>query len=575
VNAHAPIQVLVADDDPAVREAYRTIFARREDGELTAASEDLFGDDAAVSAEQCCVSVISIVDQGEAAIALAGERLREGRPFAVAFVDMRMPPGIDGATTIERLWRLDPDLQVVLATAYSDTPWQQLRRRLGCSDRLVILRKPFEPVEAQQLVEAMGRKRAQLEEVRDRERILERLVEEKTKELRSALLVAAEAARVKGEFLANMSHEIRTPLTAILGFAELLGAATMTDTERMDLAAVVDRNCTHLLQLVDAVLDLSKIEAGKLHVENVACDLCELVGSVVELMQPRALAKGLLLKVRWSDECPRTCCLDPLRVRQILLNLVGNAVKFTARGHINLVVGVDATRPDAPRVSIAVEDTGIGIAEEQRAGLFQPFAQADASTTRMFGGTGLGLALSQHLAELLGGELTLGSTLGVGSTFTLRLPLRAAPEQSGDKSSHEPQTAIGLSARILLVEDGQDNRRLLTTVLTRAGAMVTTAENGKVAVDLVHDEGVKVEHVSPAFDLIVMDMQMPVMDGYGATRVLRERGYRGPILALTAHALAGERERCLAAGCDAYATKPIRAKDFVAVCSGLLSKTLG
>jgi len=371
----------------------------------------------------------------------------------------------------------------------------------------------------------------------------------------------AEAATIaKSQFLANMSHEIRTPLTAVLGYADLLMDPSLSPGDRSDYLAVVRRSGEHLLELINDILDLSKIEAGKLAIEVRRCNVVSLVADVASLMRPRAEQRGIHLAVEYPGEVPETILTDEARLRQSLVNLVGNAVKFTERGEVRVVVAfLPAWREGRPALKIDVADTGIGIRPEVMAELFQPFTQGDATTVRKFGGTGLGLAISRHLAELLGGELTAASVAGQGSTFTLVVPtgdLRgvkmldhpAEVLQDAPGDCWRPSSEDLRGVRVLLAEDGFDNQELIRLVLRKAGAEVEIAENGRIAVE-------KAE--AGPFDVVLMDMNMPEMDGYEATRILRDRGFPAPILALTANAMAGDRQRCLDSGCNDYVAKPI------------------
>ncbi len=375
---------------------------------------------------------------------------------------------------------------------------------------------------------------------------------------------AESANRAKSQFLANMSHEIRTPMTAIQGFAELLQDPDLEDTDRRQYANTIRRNSDHLLRLLDDVLDLSRIEADRMQLATERTPLVPLLQDVLELMQARAAHKGLTLRLRLPTAVPTWVVVDPLRLRQVLLNLVGNALKFTQDGEVTITVAMHESNGRAAHVEIAVADTGIGIDDEQMSRLFQPFAQADASTTRRFGGSGLGLAISRRLATLMGGELTAESTAGQGSTFTLRIdpgvidesPLEHVPEQliSG---LHEPvrikSEAVRTGVRVLLAEDGVDNQLLITTYLHHAGIEVTVADDGRAAVE----EVARAQAAGTPFSLVLMDMQMPELDGYEATRQLRADGFVQPIVALTAHAMAGDREHCLEAGCTDYIAKPL------------------
>ncbi|MBI4719260.1 MAG: response regulator [Planctomycetes bacterium] len=391
------------------------------------------------------------------------------------------------------------------------------------------------------------------------------------RELMSARAVAEAANRAKSEFLANMSHEIRTPMTAILGFAENLLEGYRTDAERSLALETIRRNGEHLLGILNDILDISKIEAGKLTVEHLPCSLCRLLAEVLSLMRVRADAKRLALSLEYIGPMPNVITTDPTRLRQILVNLVSNAVKFTEAGGVRLIARL-VPADEAATVQIDVLDSGVGLSPAQAAGLFESFSQGDTSTTRQFGGTGLGLAIAKRLAQLLGGDVTLvGSTPGSGSHFRATV---AAGALTGVRMIEDPsaETVVvpdprplapplqNLDCRILVAEDGIDNQRLVTHVLQKAGARVTVVENGRLAVEAA----LAARDTAEPFDVILMDMQMPVLDGYGATAALRKSGYTGPIIALTAHAMAGDRDRCLAAGCDDYTIKPIDRRNLIA-----------
>ncbi len=387
-----------------------------------------------------------------------------------------------------------------------------------------------------------------------------------TEEANAARRAAEAAAAARSQFLAMMSHEIRTPMTAILGYAEILCEAGQPEELRAEAAQIIRRNGQHLLSVINDILDLNRIEAGRLPVAPASCSPGQIAQEIVQLLRDRAEAKGLALRLETDASVPERITTDPTRLRQILLNLVGNAVKFTDAGSVRVSLGlVPDEIPGRGKLRIAVIDTGPGIAPDRVEAVFAPFTQADDSTSRRHGGTGLGLTISQRLAELLGGRITLESVVGVGSTFTLEIPAADEAACVGTPPAPIPgpaRPASILAGRILLVEDSPDSQRLLKHHLSRAGAIVTVAEDGRRAIDTAM---AAVSGGSP-FDLIIMDMQMPEIDGYEATRRLRGMGYTGPIVALTAHSMDGEREKCLAAGCNDYASKPLDRAVLIDLC---------
>ena len=405
-----------------------------------------------------------------------------------------------------------------------------------------------------------------------------RELENNSQQLQSVRNQAEMASNSKSEFLANMSHEIRTPLTAILGFAEVL-LGSVTTSEAVSAADTIKRNGEYLLSILNDILDLSRIEAGKIHIETMSVSPAQVVAEVVSLMRVRADAKGLYINVVYDGPVPETIETDPTRFRQILINLVGNAVKFTEVGGVQIRVGLLAPVGVEPKLAVTVVDTGIGMSREQRERLFRPFTQADASTTRRFGGTGLGLTISKRLAESLGGTLAVETASGHGSTFTFTIDTGSLQNVARLHSPVEAEAtaelrfqeapSIQLSGRVLLAEDGPDNQRLISFLLKKAGAHVNVADNGEAAVS----RALHALSENRPFDVILMDMQMPVLDGYAATRRLRDKGYTRPIIALTAHAMNGDREKCLAAGCDDFAPKPIDRKTLLTLVQSYMNRT--
>ena len=420
-----------------------------------------------------------------------------------------------------------------------------VRAGLSGNDEVAIVSQAFDTM-AQSIA-------GNVEALRRSTDLLEQRVAERTHELAEARDEAIGANHSKSVFLANMSHEIRTPLAAIIGFSETLLLPNQSMSERVDAIRTIVRSGNHLLRIISDILDVSKIEAGKIDVEHIPVNLFEVIDDVEAIVSPMALEKNLRFEVDYRFPLPAQITGDPLRLKQILINLCNNAIKFTQHGSVHIKVMCE---PDAQRLTFKIIDTGIGLTEAQISAAFRPFTQADASITRRYGGTGLGLYLSRQLATMLGGQVTVQSTPEVGSCFTLTVATGSLNETvfvNQRSVKHHAQTEpsppeVAVRGEVLLVEDNIDNQKLISLFLRRSGAHTDLAENGQRAVELAMQQ---------AYDLILMDLQMPVMGGIEATRTLRERGYRGAIVALTANAMKSDIEACTEAGFDELISKPI------------------
>jgi len=457
----------------------------------------------------------------------------------------------------DKFTRLLPDNFRHLITDCLDK--QSTIRAIECAFYEHILLWTFAPVKSLDIVHGYAQD------------ITEKLVaERRANETQVEMSAVTAANKAKSIFLANMSHEMRTPLTAIIGFSESLLEQGQTMQERIECINTIVRASKHLLQLINEILDLSKIEAEKLVIENIQVDLFELVKEVTSISDLQAQRKGLRFDVQYNYPLPRFITTDPVRLKEILLNLVNNAIKFTDEGYVKLEVDF---LQDTKQSMFAIIDSGLGMTQKQMDKIFQPFTQADSSTTRKYGGTGLGLYLSRLLVEKLGGGLQVSSEYGKGSKFSFSISvgdiavdslIKSAPVVNTAGLTQAPITQPEYSGNVLLVEDNPDNQRLIMMYLKKMGATVTLAENGRVGVEKALDM---------KYQLILMDMQMPEMDGLEATMLLRESNYTGPIYALTANEMPSEIQACLDAGCDGLLGKPIDRAKFQQVVLSYLQKT--
>jgi two-component system, sensor histidine kinase and response regulator len=450
VEADPNKRILVIDDNEAIHHDIRKILCPEYSTStgLDAAEEELFG--TTTSTPPPITYDVDSAYQGEEGLNLIRRSLADQRPYAMAFVDVRMPPGWDGIETVARIWEDYPDLQVVVCTAYSDYSWEDMIKKLGNTDRLVILKKPFDNIEALQLASTMTEKWRLYQSAKSRLKFLEELVTERTAQLTSVnqeLTLAnetlvtemrrtstlAEAALVanesKSESLAMISHELRTPTNGIIGMADLI-LETNLDAEQLDFASTIKGCAEDLLRLITDILDFSKVEAGKLQMEFIPFSISDVIDEACLLIKPIADKKGLVLKLHVEPTLPANFVGDPLRLRQVFLNLLSNAVKFTQRGEVCIEARVSKMEGDAAEVVFKVADTGVGMSAEVVESLFQPFVQADSSTARRYGGTGLGLAICRKLLSHMGGDISVKSTLGEGTIFSFSATFKIAESSS-------------------------------------------------------------------------------------------------------------------------------------------------
>jgi signal transduction histidine kinase len=466
----------------------------------------------------------------------------------VILVDLVMPE-VDGLTLV-RFFRANTvtrDIPLIVLSTTEDPKVKASAFERGANDYMVKLPDRLELI-ARIRHHSMG-----YINLLDKNEAFKALLESQ-RALEKARQEAVAATRAKSDFLACMSHDIRTPMNAIIGMTDVLSESELT-TDQSHYLRVLRTAGETLLNLINDILDFSKIEAGQLNLEKINFGLRQLLSDTVSILDVRAREKNLPIRTQIHDSVPDTVTGDPTRVRQILINLVGNALKFTEKGEITIKVAPDPQTPGG--LLFSVSDTGIGIPREKQAQLFQKFMQVDSSTTRKYGGTGLGLAICKQLVEMMSGRIWIESEPGKGSTFSFMLPLGAVAGAQSPFAAAAPQAAPAANVppmRILLVDDTPENRMLIQTYLRKTEHTVEIAENGEIAVGMFKNA---------SYDVVLMDMQMPVMDGYTATREIRKWEEEGgkkstPVIALTADAMSEDEKNCTKAGCSGFVAKPIR-----------------
>ncbi|MDQ8201122.1 response regulator [Pelagicoccus enzymogenes] len=583
-----PRRIIVIDDTESIHSDFEKVLSPASSSESELALEEL---DRLMFEEETPAEPISGTQfdfeighayQGEEGLQRIFDAREAGAPYSVAFVDMRMPPGWDGLKTVEEISKADPHIQLVICSAYSDYSWREIIERVGHTDRLLILKKPFDHAEVYQLAVALSEKWHTEKQTRDLLAALEQKVERRTQqiseanqqlnalnsELQVAVAEARAAERAKGRFLATMSHEIRTTLNGIIGASHMLNHSSTLPESDLEFANIIQKSGDALMIIINDILDYSKYESGQLELEKIPFSLKELAKECTSLMDTALTRMNIKLELQHDDNLPELVVGDPARIRQVILNLLNNAFKFGRDGTVSLAIKAEAIKDTSVALRIEIRDQGIGMSPETIERLFSAFMQADSSTTREYGGTGLGLAICKLLADAMSARIDVTSELGEGSCFAFLLELPLPEDDVQGVAIEKSQTLTEEAAsvrkavqkdfgekRVLLVDDNAINRKLGKRFLQQMKVHVTLATNGREAFETA---------TSNDFDLVLMDLQMPELDGMEATQKIRQSTAprsEVPIVALTANAFSDVREQCKNAGMDDFLTKPLRVNE--------------